>query len=52
MDGRKISCQTSIGITIVRENDNVKSIVERADRYMYQAKKRGGDQIVTDANAE
>ena len=52
MGGRKISCQTSIGITIVRENDNVKSIVERADQYMYQAKKRGGDQIVTDANAE
>lgn len=49
--GRKISCQTSIGITMVRENDDVKSIVERADSYMYQAKKRGGNQIVTDANA-
>ena len=50
--GQTISCRTSIGITMVRENDDVRSIVERADGYMYQAKKRGGDHIVTDANAE
>ena len=50
--GRKITCQTAIGITIVRENDDLKSLVDRADRYMFEAKKAGTAQIVTDFNTK
>ena len=46
--GTKISCQTAIGITVVREDDTVQSLVDRADQYMYAAKKIVGNQIVTD----
>lgn len=46
--GRKISCQTAIGITVVRDDDTIRSLVDRADRYMYEAKKIVGNQIVTD----
>lgn len=52
VNGQKISCQTSIGITVVREDDDVRSIVQRADDYMYQAKRRKNSEIVTDTNAE
>lgn len=47
-DGQSVDCRASIGITVVRENDTIKSIVSRADLYMYLAKKRAEDQIVTD----
>jgi diguanylate cyclase (GGDEF)-like protein len=50
--GNRINCRTSIGITVVREDDDRKSVVSRADRYMYQAKRRTDDHIVTDFNAE
>lgn len=50
--GQKICCRASIGITVVREGDTIRSLVARADRYMYQAKKRQGDQLVTDYNAD
>lgn len=51
-NGQTISCQTAIGITVVRENDTVQSIIARADSYMYQAKKQKEVKIVTDQNAE
>lgn len=47
-DGQKIACRAAIGITVVREDDTIKSLVSRADVYMYLAKKRKEDQIVTD----
>lgn len=47
-DGKTISCRAAIGITVVRDDDTIKSIVSRADHYMYLAKKRKEDQIVTD----
>ncbi|MCH4032914.1 MAG: EAL domain-containing protein [Lachnospiraceae bacterium] len=47
-EGQRISCQAAIGITVVHPGDDVKSIVSRADRYMYLAKARDADQIVTD----
>lgn len=50
--GQTVSCQTAIGITVVRDDDTVESLVDRADRYMYGAKKISGNQIVTDFNAE
>ncbi|MGN0954967.1 diguanylate cyclase domain-containing protein [Dialister sp.] len=42
----------SIGITVVREDDTVRSIVDRADRYMYLAKSLPDDRVVTDFNVE
>lgn len=49
--GQKISCQSAIGITVVRDGDDAKSLIKRADRYMFEAKKLTDKQIVTDANA-
>lgn len=48
VNGKMISCQSAIGITVVREGDTVNSLVDRADQYMYEAKKIDGKQIVTD----
>lgn len=48
VQGREISCQTAIGITVVRDDDTIQSLVDRADQYMYAAKKIVGNQIVTD----
>ena len=50
--GHKILCKTSIGITAVRKNDDMKSIISRADRYMYQAKRKREEHIVTDYNTD
>ncbi|MGN1388958.1 MAG: diguanylate cyclase domain-containing protein, partial [Bulleidia sp.] len=50
--GRKISCQTAIGITAVRKTDTIESLIARADQYMYQAKKSSDSHIVSDFNAE
>ena len=47
-NGKTITCRAAIGITVVREDDTIKSLVSRADLYMYLAKKRNEDQIVTD----
>ena len=52
VNGQKVSCQTSIGITVVREGDDIKSLVARADTYMYQAKKRTDVRIFTDFDAK
>jgi diguanylate cyclase (GGDEF)-like protein len=52
VNGEKINCQSAIGITVVRSEDDIKSLIHRADRYMYEAKKINGNQIVSDANAE
>lgn len=48
VDGQRVFCRSSIGITVVREGDTVQSLVSRADHCMYQAKKRTKDQLVTD----
>ena len=48
VDGRQVACQAAIGITVVRSGDNIKSIISRADRYMFLAKRQDADQIVTD----
>lgn len=49
VDGVTVSVQAAIGVTVVREGDELKSLISRADRYMYLAKQRGEDLIVTDA---
>ncbi|WP_077390921.1 sensor domain-containing diguanylate cyclase [Mobilibacterium timonense] len=48
VDGQSISCRASIGITVVRENDDVETVVARADKYMFLAKEEKGDRVVTD----
>ena len=49
-DGNKLSVTVSIGVTFVREEDNLKSIVDRADRLMFKAKQAGRDRIMIDAD--
>ncbi len=51
--GDTLSVRLSVGITIVREQDDVDSIVDRADQYMYRAKKDSdGSTYYTDDDAE
>ena len=48
VEGQPVACQSAIGITVARKEDDVKTIVSRADEYMFLAKKRDSNQIVTD----
>ncbi len=41
ISSRSINVSASIGITIYEENDSVNSIINRADKAMYQAKNKG-----------
>lgn len=51
--GNTLSVRISVGITIVREQDDAASIVDRADQYMYRAKQTsGGNAYYTDFDAE
>ncbi|MFW6263705.1 MAG: GGDEF domain-containing protein, partial [Thermotogota bacterium] len=43
-----ISVTASIGATVVRDNDTLDSVVERADKLMYASKKNGRNQITFD----
>lgn len=44
--------QVSIGITVVRDDDDIHSLIDRADRYLWEAKRCRSDRIVTDHNAK
>jgi diguanylate cyclase (GGDEF)-like protein len=44
-DRHILSATVSIGGTLVRKNDTVDSVVDRADRLMYQSKVSGRDRI-------
>ena len=46
----KLSVTVSIGVTFVREEDTLKSIVDRADRLLFKAKQAGRDRIMIDAD--
>jgi diguanylate cyclase (GGDEF)-like protein/PAS domain S-box-containing protein len=48
INGDKIYCKAAIGITVVREDDTIESLVARADSYMYRAKKSTTEKIVSD----
>ena len=52
VDGKKIYCEAAIGITVVKEDDTIDSLIKRADTYMYQAKKEKKDRIITDYNTD
>ncbi len=43
-----ISVTVSIGVTLSRQKDTLKSIIKRADKLMYQSKKNGRDKVTTD----
>jgi diguanylate cyclase (GGDEF)-like protein len=45
-----VTFHISAGITVVRDGDNPRSIVDRADQYMYLAKSFFKNQVVTDFN--
>ena len=44
-DKRILSATISIGGTLVRETDTLNSVVDRADRLMYQSKANGRNRI-------
>jgi len=44
-DGRTVSVTISIGGTLVNENDTIDSVIDRADRLMYQSKASGRNRI-------
>ncbi|MDL2288542.1 diguanylate cyclase [Oscillospiraceae bacterium OttesenSCG-928-F05] len=43
-----LSVTASIGVAIVSDGDTVKSIVERADKLMYQSKQSGKNRVSSD----
>ncbi|MEO1927402.1 MAG: diguanylate cyclase [Nautiliaceae bacterium] len=40
----QVTC--SFGVTILRKNDNIDTLIKRADEFMYQAKKEGRNRII------
>jgi diguanylate cyclase (GGDEF)-like protein len=44
-DGRKIAATISVGGTLVRNSDTLESVVDRADKLMYQSKADGRNRI-------
>jgi diguanylate cyclase len=49
--GTGISITISIGVSIFGQGDSVSSIIDRADRALYQAKKAGKNRVVSEADA-
>ncbi|MEO0094961.1 MAG: diguanylate cyclase, partial [candidate division WOR-3 bacterium] len=43
-----INVTVSIGATLVKEKDTLKSIIKRADKLMYQSKQNGRNKVTTD----
>ena len=43
-----ISVTVSIGVTLSRQKDTLKSIIKRADKLMYQSKKNGRNKVTAD----
>lgn len=46
-----LSVTASIGVTIIRTDDTIKSLINRADILMYQSKKKGKNCTTTDFNS-
>ena len=45
---QKLHVTVSVGITVVRDEDDVHSIVERADHLMYKSKEAGRNRVSAD----
>ncbi len=48
MNVQKIDYQAAIGLTIVREDDTIETIIARAGHYMFEAKKSPDQQVIGD----
>lgn len=48
LEGEKLHVTVSVGVTVVRDEDSVRSIVERADHLMYQSKEGGRNRVSAD----
>ncbi len=48
-NGLQIPITVSIGISLIRENDNMQTLLKRADMALYQAKHHGRNRVVLDA---
>jgi diguanylate cyclase (GGDEF)-like protein/PAS domain S-box-containing protein len=48
LDEQEISVTVSMGLTMARKEDTVKSLVDRADRNMYKSKQGGHDKVSGD----
>lgn len=44
LGGRRLSVSVSLGATLIRKQDTMESVIERADSLMYMSKARGGNQ--------
>ncbi len=49
-DGEDLGVTVSIGATLVQPSDTLQSLVERADRLMYESKRRGRNQVTLDCD--
>jgi len=45
-EGKEIGVTVSVGGTMARGSDNVDSLINRADKLMYRAKKSGRNQVL------
>ena len=45
-DGKKLAVTTSIGATMAKPEDSLESIIERADKLMYDGKHAGGNRFI------
>lgn len=45
---QKIDYQAAIGLTLVREDDTIETIIARAGHYMFEAKKSPDQQVIGD----
>jgi diguanylate cyclase len=50
--GEGISITVSIGVSSFAENDSVSTVIDRADRSLYQAKKAGKNRVVSESTLE
>ena len=51
-NGDKIPVTASVGLAVLRPNDNLDKLIDRADRAMYMAKSGGRNQVATDEQLE
>lgn len=47
LDGIAIACTLSVGVTLARPDEDVDSLIARADQAMYEAKRGGRNQVVS-----
>jgi diguanylate cyclase (GGDEF)-like protein/PAS domain S-box-containing protein len=45
LDGKELHVTISIGATLVKDNDSVQSVMQRADRMLYQSKENGRNRV-------